>query len=51
MPRLDRRRPDPQVPFHILLDRRLIVDHHWATPDVRRGNSIADRLQYRDQMM
>ena len=43
MPRLDRRRPDPPVRFHIHLDRSLIVDHHRATQDVRRGNSIADR--------
>jgi hypothetical protein len=40
-----------QVRFHILLRHRLIVDHYRATQDVRRGSSIADRLQYRDQMM
>ena len=43
MRRLNRRRADPRVHFHILLDRRLIIDHHWATQNVRRGNSVADR--------
>jgi hypothetical protein len=43
MPHSDRRHPDPQVRFHILLARRLIGDHHQATQNVRQGNSIADR--------
>jgi hypothetical protein len=49
MPRLDRRRPDPPVRFHIHLERSLIIDHHWATQDVRRGNSIADASRYRQK--
>jgi hypothetical protein len=44
MPHSDRRHPDPQVSFHILLALRLIGDHLRATQDVRPGNSIADRV-------
>ena len=43
MPHSGRRHPGPQVSFHILLALRLIGDHLRATPNVRRGNSIADR--------
>jgi hypothetical protein len=43
MPHSDRRHPDLQVSFHILLARRLIGDHHRATQNVSQGNNIADR--------
>jgi hypothetical protein len=51
MRRLDRRQAAPRVHLHILLSRRLIVDHHQATQNVRRANSIADALRYRQKKL